>query len=189
MLWWETSFTVAWSFTCSSLWRPLSWKTYSQDSPKFPRLGFKEKVTVSHVFLRLPRLFPFKKPVVSAGEVICFPEASAQVLAIVLKKTPAKIGGKWHGPLRWYETLAMGWEQPDSLPSTFLRKHPGHTARQNNQRGHGGIGDASNGTFRRHYGVPNSVVEFLSMKIIFQWSEKSTEPLMCLLCLCHERLP
>jgi hypothetical protein len=46
------------------------------------------------VFLRLPRLFPFKKPVVSAGEVICFPEASAQVLAIVLKKTPAKIGGK-----------------------------------------------------------------------------------------------
>ena len=60
-----------------------------------------------------------------------------------------------------------------SLPSTFLRKHPGHTARQNNQRGHGGIGDASNGTFRRHYGVPNSVVE----------------PLMCLLCLCHERLP
>ena len=39
-------------------------------------------------------LFPFKKPVVSAGEVICFPEASAQVLAIVLKKTPAKIGGK-----------------------------------------------------------------------------------------------
>jgi hypothetical protein len=85
-----------------------------------------------------------------------------------------------------------------SLPSTFLRKHPGHTARQNNQRGHGGIGDASNGTFRRHYGVPNSVVECVTWKWFFPCLEhenhlpvvrKSTEPLMCLLCLCHERLP